>query len=205
MIENIKRFREPFTWAVTAVLLGGLVLGVVQIWLQVASGAPLLGTLQSLGGNLMNLTVVFALVGLVCTCLFAAPATRDALLVTRVAAGVVSLGVLLTLVANLLGLFAGTGTLDIAMDLIGGLLDLVLKALAAGALWLLARGVSAGRIEPAAELVAGEDQSDPATPSAPTTWRREEAVGTAWGSAAEAASGQPGKPQLKPDPPVSAE
>ena len=205
MIENIKRFREPFTWAVVAVLLGGLVLGVIQIWLQVASGAPLLGTLQSLAGDLMNLTVVFALVGLVCTCLFATPATRDALLVTRVAAGVVSLGVLLTLVANLLGLFAGTDTLDIAVDLIGGLLDLVLKALAAGALWLLARGVSAGRIEPAAELAAVEDQPLRETPAQPTTWRREEAVGTAWGSAAEAASGQPGKPQLEAGSPASAE
>ena len=90
MIENIKRVREPFTWALVVVLLGGLVLGLTRIWLEVGSGMPLPDALQAIGGELMNLTVVFALVGLVCTCLFATPATRNALLVTRVAAAVVS-------------------------------------------------------------------------------------------------------------------
>lgn len=207
MIENIKRVREPFTWAVAAVLLGGLVIGVIRIWLQVEAGAPLLATLQALGGDLMNLTVVFALVGLVCTCLFVAPATRHALLVTRVSALVVSLGVAVNLVANLMGLFAGPDTLAVAMDLLGGLLDLVLKALAAGALWLLARGVRAGRIEPAvAELTADETSSPaPAPGSTPTSWRRDEAVGTAWGSAAEAAAGGPGKARLEVSSPASPE
>jgi hypothetical protein len=202
MIDNIKRVREPFTWALALVVLAGLVIGCTRVGLQVGSGVALLDTLQALGGDLMNLTVVFALVGLVCTCLFVAPATRNALLVTRVAAAVVSLGVLLTLVANLLGLFAVPGTLAIALDLVGGLLDLVLKALAAGALWLLARGVRAGRIEPAAELAVDDPTTPPAALPA-TTWRRDQAVGTAWGTAAEAAAGTPGKDRIEVASPAS--
>jgi hypothetical protein len=206
MIENIKRVREPFTWAVAAVVLVGLVIGGTRIWLQVGSGVALLDALQASGGDLMNLTVVFALVGLVCTCLFVAPATRHALVVTRVAAGAVSLGVLVTLVANLLGLFAGLGTLSVALDLLGGVLDLVLKALAAGALWLLARGVGSGRIEPAAaELPPADDQPSAAPSPAAVSWRPEDAVGSAWGSAAEAASGAPGKARLEAGSPLSSE
>ncbi len=200
MIENIKRVREPFTWALVVVLLGGLVLGLTRIWLEVGSGMPLPDALQAIGGELMNLTVVFALVGLVCTCLFATPATRNALLVTRVAAAVVSLGALITMVANLVGLWAVPDTLAILMDLLGGLLDLILKVLAAGALWLLARGVKAGRIEPAPAALPADSESEPAQDRAPAvSWRREDAVGRAWGSAAEAASGQPGKDHLEVD------
>lgn len=199
MIENIKRVREPFTWALAAVVLAGLVIGITKIWLQVGSGVAVLDALQAQGGDLMNLTVVFALVGLVCTCLFVTPATTHALLVTRVAAWVVSAGVAVTLIANLLGLFAVPGTLAVALDLVGGLLDLVLKALAAGALWLLARGIEAGRIEPA----PGEADSDgqvlaenaPALSAEP-----DQVMGKAWGSAAEAASGAPGKPRLDVEP-----
>lgn len=206
MIENIKRVREPFTWALAAVVLAGLVIGVTKIWLQVGSGTALLDALQAQGGDLMNLTVVFALVGLVCTCLFVAPATQHALLVTRVAALVVSLGVVITLVANLLGLFAVPGTLAFALDVLGGLLDLVLKALAAGALWLLGRGIRAGRIESAVtDIEPSEDQSLPQTSVPAVSWRRDEAVGTAWGSAAEAASGKPGKARLDVGSPPSAE
>lgn len=204
MIENIKRVREPFTWALVAVLLGGLVIGLTRIWLEVGSGVPLPDALQALGGELMNLTVVFALVGLVCTCLFATPATRHALLVTRVAAVVVSLGVVITLVANVVGLWAVPDTLAILMDLLGGLLDLILKALAAGALWLLARGVRAGRIEPAPSALPVEAEPEPAQVPA-ASWRRDDAVGKAWGSAAEAASGQPGKAHLDTDSPPGAE
>ena len=200
MIENIKRVREPFTWALVVVLLGGLVLGLTRIWLEVGSGMPLPDALQAIGGELMNLTVVFALVGLVCTCLFATPATRNALLVTRVAAAVVSLGALITMVANLVGLWAVPDTLAILMDLLGGLLDLILKVLAAWALWLLARGVKAGRIEPAPAALPADSESGPAQDRAPAvSWRREDAVGRAWGSAAEAASGQPGKDHLEVD------
>jgi hypothetical protein len=204
MIESVKRIREPFTWAVVAVLLAGLVIGLVRIVLDAGSKLPLLAALQASGGDLMNLTVVFALVGLVCTCLFVAPATRNALLVTRVSAVVVSLGVAVSALVDVLGLFGAPDALTVAMDSLGGLLDLVLKAMAAGALWLLARGVSAGRIEPAESVTTAEESVITPGPAA-VSWRREDAVGTAWGSAADAASGQPGAPRLQVGSPTSAD
>ncbi len=196
MIESVKRIREPFAWAMAVILVAQLVTGVVRIVLDTGPKLPLLAALQAAGGDLMNLTVIFALVGLVCTCLFVAPATRHALLVTRVSAIVVSGGVVVSALVDLVGLFGAPDLLTVAMDSLGGLLDLVLKAMAAGALWLLARGVGAGRIEPAESPATPDDP--PVLPGpAPVSWRREDAVGTAWGSAADAASGQPGKPRLE--------
>jgi hypothetical protein len=206
MIDNLKRIREPLTWAVIAVVAAYLVLGMVQLVLQLQQGMPVFEVLQDLGSSLMNMTLVVVVVALVCTCFFIAPATPHALLVTRVAAIVLSVGVLLTLVCSMLGVVASANPVGVAFEIVGSLLDLILKALAAGALWVLVRGVHAGRIDtapPAPPVVLDPVEAEPVEEN-PTVWKRDEAAGAVWRTADEAATGAKGAARLPtPEAPAS--
>ncbi len=198
MIDNLKRIREPLTWAVIAVVAANIVLGIVHLVVQLQQSTPVYEAFQEIGSSLMNLTLVVAVVALVCTCFFIAPATRNALLVTRVAAGVLSVGVVLTLVCSALGVAASANPLGVAFEIVGTLLDLILKALAAGVLWVLMRGVNAGRIDTAAPaaLPAPVEAEPEATADVPTVWQRSEASGAVWRTADEAATGVRGASRL---------
>lgn len=199
MIDNLKRVREPLTWAVIAVVAANIVLGIVHLVVQLQQSEPVYAAFQEIGSSLMNLTLVVAVVALVCTCFFIAPATPHALLVTRVAAGVLSVGVVLTLVCSALGVAASANPVGVAFEIIGTLLDLILKALAAGVLWVLMRGVHAGRIDtaaPAALPAPVEAEPAAAADEVPTTWQRSEAAGAVWRTADEAATGIRGASRL---------
>ena len=198
MIDNLKRIREPLTWAVIAVVAANIVLGIVHLVVQLQQSQPVYAAFQEIGSSLMNLTLVVAVVALVCTCFFIAPATPHALLVTRVAAGVLSVGVVLTLVCSALGVAASANPLGVAFEIVGTLLDLILKALAAGVLWVLMRGVNAGRIDTAAPaaLPAAVETKPEATEDVPTVWQRSEATGAVWRTADEAATGVRGATRL---------
>lgn len=196
MTEYFKRVREPFAWAVLAVLVASMVLGVVQTVRQVQAEVPVFAAFQAIGGNLMNISVVLILIVLVCTCLFVSPATRNALLITKLAAWVVTVGVAATLAVNVLGIFATPNFFAVMVEVLGGLVDLVLKALGAGALWVLARGVDAGRIEAASASTGTLVRPESPEPVPATVWQPAEAVGTAWGTAADAAAGAPGRSRL---------
>lgn len=204
MIENLKRIREPLTWAVIAIVTASITLGVVQLVLQLQQDVPVFEAFQEIGTSLMNMPVVLALVALVCTCFFIAPATRHALLVTRVAAWVLTIGVAINLVCFVLGAAASANTLGVVLEVVGGLLDLLLKALAAGSLWVLLRGVHAGRLDPAPPLPEPEPESTPAAEveEVPTTWQRSEATGAVWRTADEAASGAPGAARMSEPAPL---
>lgn len=199
MIDNLKRIREPLTWAVIAIVAANLVLGIVRLTLALQQEVPVFTAFQEIGSSLMNLTLVVVVVALVCTCFFISPATRHALLVTRVAAWVLTIGVLISLVCSMLGVAASANTLGVVFEVVGSLLDLILKGLAAGALWVLMRGVDAGRIDTAVVVVAEAGEPVPAIEVTPTVWQRSEATGTAWRTADEAASGAPGSVSLQSD------
>jgi hypothetical protein len=198
MIDNLKRIREPLTWAVIAVVAANIVLGIVHLVVQLQQSEPVYAAFQEIGSSLMNLTLVVAVVALVCTCFFIAPATPHALLVTRVAAGVLSVGVVLTLICSALGVAASANPLGVAFEIVGTLLDLILKALAAGVLWVLMRGVNAGRIDTAAPaaLPAAVETEPEVTEDVPTVWQRSEATGAVWRTADEAATGVRGATRL---------
>jgi hypothetical protein len=202
MIENLKRIREPLAWAVIVLVAANLVLGIVQLVVQLQQAVPVFAAFQAIGSSLMNMSLVIAVVALVCTCFFIAPATRHAHAVTLVAAIVLSIGVVLTAICTVLGVVAAGNAFGVVMEIIGGLLDLLLKAIAAGALWVLLRGVRAGRIDTAAPAVpaviepapAPADLPDPVEPR--TTWQRGDASGAVWRTADEAASGAPGAARM---------
>lgn len=194
MVENLKRFREPLTVIVMLAMVATMIISVVRLSIEVtAEGAPVPAAFQDIANSSMNLTLVVILVGLVLTCLFVAPRTKHAVMLTFWAAAIVTVGTLLTLVAAAIGLSASAGVLGVMLEFLGGLLDILIKATVAGTLWLVWRTAKARPLpDPAAEpeIVAGPLAApDPVDDQPSPTWLPHEASGTVWRSASEAASG----------------
>jgi len=207
MIDNLRRIREPLAWALIVLVLLGMGLTGWKVFTSLA--APGEDTLFSIfsdaGLSWLNMSIAIPLVIVVLLCSLVTPATPRAPLITWVAAIVLSVGVVLTLVSTLLGMWASANGFGVVLDVLGGLFDLAFKALVAGSLWVLIRGVRAGQIEAPAPAVSG-DVLDPAAqpptaePGQASTWSRTSASGSAWRTAAEAASGTPGRPRIDADP-----
>ncbi|MBN9107039.1 MAG: hypothetical protein J0I14_18790 [Propionibacteriaceae bacterium] len=205
MIENLKRIREPVAWALIVLVLAGMGL---TGWRLVTGleepDATIFTVFSDLALSWLNMSIAIPLVIVVMLCSLITPVTPRAGLISWVSAIVLSLGVLFTLVSNLLGMWASAYSVGVVLDVLGGLFDLAFKALAAGALWVLIRGVRGGQIESPATEVAGEvlgpvgPEPDPEKPS--TTWSRTSASGTAWRTADEAAAGTPGRPRIEEEP-----
>lgn len=208
MIENLKRSREPLAWALIALVVAGMGLTGWRLFTGLAEPEATIFTVFSDAAlSWLNMSVAIPLVILVMLCVLITPMTRWSGAVALVAAIVLSVGVLLTLVSNLLGMWASAYSVGVVLDVLGGLFDLAFKALAAGSLWVLIRGVRAGQIETPEPVVTGgvldpaPAKVEPAEPEQrSTTWSRTEASGTAWRTAAEAASGTPGRPRIDEDP-----
>lgn len=187
MLDNLKRIRQPVTWAVLAIICASIVLGVVRLVLLVYGETPVFDAFQAIGSSIMSLALVLAQVALVCACLFVQPATRNAVRLAKLSAWVIAIGTLIQLICLGLGLAAALNAFGVIMEVLGGLLDITLKAVAAGALWVLVRGVKSGRLDlaPAVPEIA----VTPEQPKTPPVWNPEQASGTAWRSARDAASG----------------
>ena len=195
MIESILRFREPAAWLVLAVTVASIALSLARFGVVIASGASgIVAASQDVANSAMNLSLLVLIVALVCACLFVTPATPRASAVAKTAAVVVTLGTVLTLVAMLVGLTASAGTLGVILEMLGGLLDVILKTAASIVLWLIVRAVGAGRLELAEAVApAGAVETVPPTqqPADAPTWRPSEASGSVWRTASEAAEGAP--------------
>jgi len=202
MLENVKRIRQPVTWAVLVIICASLVLGIVRLTLLVFwERTQVFAAFQEIGLSIMNLSLVIVLVGLVCTCLFVQPATANAVRLAKLSAWVIAIGTLLQLVCLILGLAASANAFGVIMEMFGGLLDVALKGVAAGVLFVLVRGVNSGRLDlaPAVPEVSAPTGTEKAQP----VWRPEQASGTAWRSARQAASGaRPDVGALSPSEPA---
>ncbi len=188
ILDNMKRIRQPVTWAVLAIICASQILGVVRlVLLLVREQTPVFEAFQEIGVSIMSLSLVIVLVGLVSACLFVPPATRNAVLLARLSAWAIAIGTALQLVCLLMGVAASANAFGVIMEILGGLLDVALKAVAAGVLWVLVRGVRSGRLDlaPAVPEVAAA----PEQPRTPPVWQPEQASGTAWRSARDAATG----------------
>ena len=188
MLDNLKRIRQPVTWAVLVIICASQVLGIVRLTLLVFwEKTQVFAAFQEIGQSIMNLSLVIVLVALVCACLFIPPATSRAITLAKTSAWVVGIGTLLQLICLGLGLAASANAFGLIMEILGGLLDIALKVVAAGVLWVLVRGVKSGRLDLAPS--AASVTSAPEPPANAPVWRAEQATGTAWRSAREAASG----------------
>ncbi len=196
MVENLMRLREPAAWVVIGVTAVSIVLSVVRFVLALTtSDTTFSAAAQDVALGAMSLTLVLAVVAVVLVSVFHAPVAGARRLVLA-AATVVTIGTVLTVLGALLGLPASAGTLAVVLEVLGGLLDIVLKIVGAVTLWLIHRGMSAGRIEVAPAVVTRPDagaeveaSAPEATPQTGPTWTPDAAAGTVWTSASDAASG----------------
>jgi hypothetical protein len=227
MIDKLKRSREPLSW----LAIGLVVLGIgLTTWRLIGNFAKMsaFAAFQDAGGSWLDGTLALAVVVLVLSCSVAAPPVSRARLLTQLAAIVLSLGVGLTLVSNLIGMWASAGGVGVAFDFLGGLPILAFKAVLAGVAWVLLRALRAGRIEPAVEetkpeaadgLVAGaaEDAAEAAAEGAvegadeaaaedaaaaaedTEVVERDPDAGAVWWSAADAAAGAPARDRMPED------
>jgi hypothetical protein len=118
--------------------------------------------------------------------------------VTLVAAVVVSIGALLTLVFMFIGLSATLGgSVGIAFQLLGSLMDFLLKALVVAALWLLRRGQQAGVV--GSPLAANTPSAQASAPTMPLAQPLDPVAGSAWKTAGDAAKGVPAEARLEQD------
>ena len=148
MLDNLKRIRQPVTWLVLVIICASQVLGIVRLTLLVFwEKTQVFAAFQEIGQSIMNLSLVIVLVALVCACLFIPPATTRAITLAKTSAWVVGIGTLLQLICLGLGLAASANAFGVIMEILGGLLDIALKAVAAGVLWVLVRGVKSGRLD----------------------------------------------------------
>lgn len=194
MIENLLRLREPAAWIMVAVTAASIALAVVRFVFALATGgASLAAAAQDVALEAMGLTSLLALVALVIVCVFHHPVGSARRLVAA-AVAVVTVGTVLTIFGALLGLPASAGPLAVVLEFLGGVLDIVLKVVATVTLWLIHRGMTAGRIEvgaPAAATTVPLSEPGAVEPEAPPapTWQPDAAAGSVWTSASDAASG----------------
>lgn len=197
------RLREPAAWTVLAVTVATIVLAVVRFVLALGAGVPLAAAAQDMSLGAMNLTLVIVIVALVWACVFTSPTPRAVQLV-GVAATVVTVGTLISVAGTLVGAGASAGALGVVLEVLGGLLDIVLKIVATITLWLILRGMRGGRIAaaapqagPAAVTPEPEPTPDAEVEPAPEqggvpVWRPDPTAGSVWASAQDAAQGAPG-------------
>lgn len=206
MVENLKRFRETLTLIVMVAMVANMVVSVVRLVIALsAQGETVPAAFQDIANSFMNLSLVVMLGAMVLACLFIQPRTRFAVTLAFWAATIVSIGTLLTLVAAAIGLSASAGVLAVVLEFLGGLLDIVIKATAAGGLWLVWRAARTGRFaqaaepQPEARVVAGPLPGPELVEERPAPmWRPDEASGAVWMSAADAAAGGPASGQGVP-------
>lgn len=206
MLENVKRIREPLGWTLLAIVVATLAVGVAQavgfITGDVAASPDANWSLSIgfLALSLVPYPLVLALLAVVCSC-FLAPATPRALLLGRVSVWVLTVAGVAALAGVIYGVraMAGFGQ-SVPLDLVASALGLVAALAATVALWVVVwRGGEADEPEVQAALPAAAEEPAEEVAQTPTVWKRPEAAGTAWRTAAEAASGAPGSRYLASD------
>lgn len=187
MMDKLRAAREPVAVIVELALAANLVAGIINVVLG-SRTAGWLESMRAVGGGFMGISSLLVLMLAVAACSLIAPVTAHSRHIAVAGFLLAAVGALLALVFLVAGLFASQpGALGAALEAIGGLTDLTIKALAAFCLLYLAR------ISPNMQPPRLEKTSPPTEPGEEKrtmpTWGRDQAVGARWNTAAEAARG----------------
>ena len=188
MIDQLKRFREPAAIVALLVVLFQSGATVVRFVVE-ARRTPVTTVMRGTTG-LFGLVDAMVLTVLVLACLMVAPVTRRARLLTLTSAVVMALGAAAGLVLTVGALIDPAGWFSRLLESIGGIAEVVFKALFAWLLWHGYRAVVASAAEAAAPApVVAEQTPVPPDPTRKPTWAAEAATGVVWRRAGDAASG----------------
>lgn len=199
---SLSRWRQPVAQVVLLVGLGYIVLSVVTVIRGVVSQNQTLPTMaRVVGGGSLTIPIIIVIVATALACSHLQPPTPRAHQILGWAGRLVALGALMELVLMILGLFSprsnGIGTI---FEVLGGLLSIAIKSAAAAVLFLARRTVpesapvaQASASAPGQEIAVAPDQPDDASDTIAASWRPEEAVGSVWTRAGDAATGAAGQ------------
>lgn len=200
-MQSLQRLREPAAVVLLIVLGLRLVLGLLTI--AVFSGASSADTpggvaLFGVGYSALDVLVVVVLVAVLVTCLLSHP-TPHASSLARVALMLVAAGVLVSLVAGVVGLFSFGFRADTLLNIAYLLLQLAVPVLGIVALHRIStehkRSVVPAQSDLALEAGAQQRAAAPDTDAPAVSddhepiWQPEAAAGAAWLTAGEAAKG----------------
>ncbi|WCC79392.1 hypothetical protein O6R08_07635 [Cutibacterium equinum] len=214
-MKNARELREPIAWTVIAVSLGFLVAFLVRVvTMMTHDHSGVFGMARSLSGSSLGIGMILLLLAAVLVCRLIRPATPHAEVLGKVSALIVAVAAGCDFVLALLATIHGPGgVLGASLGLIGDLLAIAVKVLAAWVLLVLTRpeavtSEDAARCDDAAssddaeeaeegrelegstrdgagEVVATREPDTPAQEE--VAWP--EGVGAVWTRAGDAASG----------------
>lgn len=187
MIDKLKRFREPAAVVALLVLLfesGATIVGIV-----VESRTTALTTVMRGTTGLFGLVDAMVLTALVLACVMVVPVTRFAKQLTLTSAVLMAIGAVTGAILLVGALLDPAGWFSRLLESLGGIAEIIFKALFAWLLWHGYRAVVESEREAAAPApqVAGT-AGVPGTTLAPV-WAPDQATGVVWRRAGDAATG----------------
>lgn len=188
MVETMKRLREPLAWFL-------VVCGVVQLlvalgrwfWFSVPNGQGWLAGARYAAPGALSLPLLVALIASVAACVLLAPSTPKARAIASWSSSLVWLSALLSFVLLVVAQFGSRsqGAFFIALDVMGGLVDVALKV--GGALVL--QKMASDLPRPTVALPAQPAEKAELAPEQAPSWSADQAIGAVWTRAGDAASG----------------
>lgn len=208
MLDNLKRIREPLAWAVLGVVVLAVAIPAVQVLAYANLDDPALlaySAVAYLAGWSFLLVVLVAAVA-VCAI---EPAVPRAGVLASLAAWLATVAVGLPLAALAVAAFLRQAPPGVDPSVLGAVPEALLGVVAVAALWALARrGPGSDEIDQDVDAAAAGLPSAPEPESddrPAVVWSRDDAAGTAWRTADEAAAGAPGSRSIAtPDDPEPA-
>lgn len=186
MAETLKRHRESAAWLVLAVGIGYILISLVRLGHSMVGGASFAAAARGVGGSSLGVPMVLVCLAAALACALVRPPSPRARSIVRAAALVVGTAALLEALFLVAGLFgAPEGLFGLALEVLGGVLEIAIKALAASLLWRAARSTP----EPEPRAVAEQAEPEQVAPARQASWTADQAVGAVWTRAGDAASG----------------
>lgn len=191
MVDTLKHNRENI--ARLALLLGAgyVLVSLVRVGYQLAHHVSLVEVARSEGGASLSIVMVLVVVATVLACVLLKPVTAGARSLVRSGALLVGLGALLEAIFTVIGLFRPAGgILGGALEVVGAVFEIGLKAAVALVLWRVARaGVDDEQPELSVVPTPVDASSDDAQELQQASWSPDQAVGAVWSRAGDAATG----------------
>lgn len=183
LLERVKQLREPVAVIVEIVVAINLILGILHVALP-RDELRLTARMKAEGGLALGLISLLVLLAAVGACVLVLPTTKHARVLAFLGAGLAGVATVFALVNLIGGIVDGEqGWLGIALEALGGLLDVALKVMTAWLLFVMAR-----RLPHLKEILVARPAQEILESTAEPAWAPREAAGVRWNSAREAAT-----------------
>ncbi|GEM_PF-134166 len=192
MAETLKRHRETAAWLVLGISMLYIGMSLVRWGYSLYQRGAFTTATRAIGGSSLSVPMVLACLAAALACALVRPPSPNARRIVRVAAMVVTAAGVLQAFFLVVGLFgAPRGVFGMVFEVLGGVLEIGIKALVATLLWRAAGSTAEperpAAVEPAPSTAVVQAQPEPEKRRA--SWDADEAVGAVWTRAGDAASG----------------